>query len=379
MRASGLQVFAIDKLAAIVKVFWWPRRYQHAESWSLQCVCSVGAGVFVCEARFIRVLSRTTKRRGSRLYRTSSANARTVVRFAIRTSRLSPCVMMRFTCESRWRITTFGLLILGFGGCAAAPTPSATPDTPLSSTAGDTTYVSVSSPRSCCGLEAIQGVGSSVRDGLSQIRNRLALRFPALEPTASPLLAITDPANLSPDAPPAVQAAAKVKQEEDGALQKVKALRYLATIGCGGCYPDVEEALLAALDDCTEQVRFEAVSAIRKTTGSQCNYCKADACCSSAVKQKLMELAYNKGANCCYEESSARVRRMARLGLQGCQGVVTPADEPTLADPEVPSEGPSSELQSAEDGDPECPPEETPEEEPPLELIPTPAVAGGGE
>ena len=64
------------------------------------------------------------------------------------------------------------------------------------------------------------------------------MRFPGLE-AKPPVLAITDPANLGEDASPAVQAAAKVKAEEDGAQQKIKALRYLATIGCGGSIPFV--------------------------------------------------------------------------------------------------------------------------------------------
>ena len=94
---------------------------------------------------------------------------------------------------------------------------------------------------------------------VDRIRNLLGMRFPGLE-AKPPLLAITDPANMTEDSPPAVKAAAEIKAQEDQAAQKIKALRYLATIGCGGCYPDVEDAFLAALDDCTEEVKeaFEA-------------------------------------------------------------------------------------------------------------------------
>ena len=54
---------------------------------------------------------------------------------------------------------------------------------------------------------------------------------------------------MSEDASPAVKAAAEAKAEEDQAPQKAKAIRYLASLGCGKCYPDTEEALLADSTD----------------------------------------------------------------------------------------------------------------------------------
>jgi hypothetical protein len=68
---------------------------------------------------------------------------------------------------------------------------------------------------------------------------------------------LADPANLNSDNP-AIKAAAEIKTEEDLAPQKIKAIRYLSTIACG-CYPQVRPALLAALDDCTEEVRYEGL------------------------------------------------------------------------------------------------------------------------
>jgi len=157
-------------------------------------------------------------------------------------------------------------------GCAAAssPVPSPIPE-PSSPTlqVGDTTVVALSPPAApCCkkqtlpqflGLDKLAGgLVGLVRNIGARISSRLDLagRFPAIQDPPPPVLAITDPANLSPDSPPSVQAAAEVKAEEDSAAQKVQALKYLATIGCGGCYPSVEDALLAALDDCNEEVRF---------------------------------------------------------------------------------------------------------------------------
>ena len=71
---------------------------------------------------------------------------------------------------------------------------------------------------------------------------------------APPVTAITDPANgYSPDQ--AVKAATEVLADEDTASQKIESIRYLASIVCGGCYSDVEQVLLDALDDCNEKVR----------------------------------------------------------------------------------------------------------------------------
>jgi hypothetical protein len=134
---------------------------------------------------------------------------------------------------------------------------------------------------------------------------------------------------------PAVAAAADAKAQEDGAEQKIKAFRYLATLGCGGCYPDIESALLAGLEDCTESVRYEAALAIRKTGGTPCQFCRDQACCSPKVREKLKDIGFGVDETTqCFKEPSARVRRIARLGLDRCGG---PSSEPT---PTVPEEGP---------------------------------------
>ena len=163
-------------------------------------------------------------------------------------------------------------LILGtlvWAGCASIPEP-AVPELPTSAAAGDTTIVAVAAPatakQTLPQFLGITGAVQLVRGCFDSFRNLLGMYYPELEATP-PLLAITDPANLSEDAPPTAQAAAEIKAQEDAAAQKIKGIRYLATIGCGGCYPGVEEALLEALEDCTEAVRYEVVLAIRKTAG----------------------------------------------------------------------------------------------------------------
>ena len=174
-----------------------------------------------------------------------------------------------------------------------------------------------------------------VRILIDRIRNRLGMRFPGLE-AKPPLTAIADPANAESPVP-AVATAAKVKAEEDAAEQKIKAIRYLASVGCTDCYPDIEKALLAALDDCTEAVRYEAVKAIRKTTGDPCRSCRATHCCKPEILARLQSMAYDLKDACCYQEPSDRVRRLARLVLSECRGAV-------IAPTGQPAEGPRREV-----------------------------------
>jgi len=138
-------------------------------------------------------------------------------------------------------------------------------------------------------------------------------------------------------ASPAVETAAKIKAEEDQAQAKIAALRYLATIGCAGCYPGVEEAFIAALDDCTEVVRYEAVMALLRTKcmNGQCDFCNKKACCSAKIQKKLNEIAYETDDEGCPKESSERVRRKARLALRRCGPAApeTVAPEPVTPDP----------------------------------------------
>jgi len=235
----------------------------------------------------------------------------------------------------------------GAGGAAGAP---ATPAAPTTTPNGTT--VNVAAPSTpCCPHETlpeflgIKGLIKGIAALIEGLRNRLGSAFPGLESTP-PLLAITNPANAS-SSNPAVAAAAGAKADEDQAPQKIKAIRYLATLGCSGCYPDIEDALLASLDDCTEAVRYEAAKAFRELSGSSCATCKTKSCCSPKVRKKLDEVA-NKMEKNCYKEPSARVRRMARLALSGCGGTT-----PTAGPQEGPSEAPPEKgtSKTAESGD----------------------------
>ena len=181
---------------------------------------------------------------------------------------------------------------------------------------------------------------------IEKLRNCLGSSFPGLESTP-PLLAITNPANAN-SSNPAIAAAAGAKADEDAAPQKIKAIRYLATLGCAGCYPDIEDALLASLDDCTESVRYEAAKAFRELSGRSCSTCKTKSCCSPKVRKKLDEVA-NKMEKNCYKESSARVRRMARLALAGCGGGTTASPAPQEGPSEAPPEKGKGAAKTADD------------------------------
>ncbi len=216
---------------------------------------------------------------------------------------------------------------------ARAPATTTTPN--------GTTVVAVSpAAPSCCPpptLWQFLGVTNLLKHlgaDLTQLRNCLGSIFPGLEATPA-LTAITDPSNLN-SSNPAESAAAAAKADEDQAPQKIKAINYLATLGCVGCYAGVEDALLASLDDCTESVRFAAAKAFRDLSGKPCSVCKTKSCCSPKVRKRLEEVA-NKMVDGCYKESSARVRRMARLALAGCGGASAPKPGPK----EGPSEAPT--------------------------------------
>lgn len=243
------------------------------------------------------------------------------------------------------RPTAFVVMLMCVAsGCASISTGgAAAPAPPTSATAGATTIVAVAPPATPHPT-LWQFLGSDQIHADMACKGQLFLGimgryFPFLNGPPPPP-PIDDPANLeSPN--PAVKAAAEVKAEEDAAPAKAQALEYLASVGCG-CYPDVQDALLAGLDDCTEVVRFAAAQALFKAAGHPCQTCKSSACCGPKVRQKLMQIAYDTTDTGCYYEPSARVRRVARLALEACGGYC-PCPMPIPEEPEeepVPSRPP---------------------------------------
>jgi hypothetical protein len=229
--------------------------------------------------------------------------------------------------QSLWRGFVFAGFAGLFAGCATIP--PATPATPPAATppvtTGPATIVMQQSPASSsqqcnctlCGFLGLNQLGAGACQLLTCLQNELGQYFPGLESTPA-MTAIANPANAT-SSNPAVAAAASVKADEDAAPQKIKALHYLATIGCTKCYPDVEKAFLAGLDDCTEAVRFAAADYLRDAAGCPCRSCREKSCCSPAIRKKLQEIGYKMDEKTkCFKEASSRVRRAARLALERC-------------------------------------------------------------
>lgn len=181
-----------------------------------------------------------------------------------------------------------------------------------------------------------------VPQGLSRLGGATLNRrgnFPGLEPKP-PLKALADPANLLSDNK-MLKKAALIKQQEDLKKQKIKALKYLATIGCG-CYnrnpkePTVQEAFIEGLKDCTEEVRYQAAVQLANAAENKCEYCSKNCCCDAKVMQVLSDIAMGRDENGCFNEPSARVREAACEALMACRRAVPVYPAPVGVAPIVP-------------------------------------------
>jgi hypothetical protein len=189
------------------------------------------------------------------------------------------------------------------------------------------------------------------------------------------LLKIADKANLeSPN--PLIKAAAKIKEAEDLAPQKIKALRYLSTKGCS-CNADVETAILSGLEDCEPSVRTEAIklvaSSVEPSCGRKkgiqperkfkiCKHCQGNGCqacnfrgssgdcceevsscgscgsgcgtcCTKKVQDMLNKIANGQDSNGCYFEPNEEIRSRAASVLAMCPAPPVLPDDP---DPTMP-------------------------------------------
>jgi hypothetical protein len=157
---------------------------------------------------------------------------------------------------------------------------------------------------------------------MQKVRGTLTNRrgnAPRKEPKEA-LKALNDPANLASENP-AIKRAAEIKQAEDLKPQKIKAIKYLTSIGCG-CYDkdgSVSDALVAAAEDCTEDVRLTTMQEIKSAaSGKCCGNCGQVCCCNDKVLAKLAKIAYERDEFGCYSEPSSRVRAAASEALAAC-------------------------------------------------------------
>jgi hypothetical protein len=198
-----------------------------------------------------------------------------------------------------------------------------------------------------------------------------------------PLKKIADAENLKSENP-AIKKAAEIKKEEDLKWQKIKAIKYLTTIGCG-CYNrdgSITDALMKAADDCTEEVRYATILAITGAAGGEmCENCKMRSCCSEELSNKLYEIAYERDDEGCFLEPSERVRLAAAEALRTCcpgrgddfffEGAPVPQITPPAYEGETPRVlPPGSERPS--DAPPSVPPREP---TPALPLPPVPTTS----
>ncbi len=167
-------------------------------------------------------------------------------------------------------------------------------------------------------LWSFLGIPQGVKKVQGALTNRRGNR-PQAEPKDA-LKALNDPANLeSPDA--AIKRAAEIKKAEDLKPQKIKAIKYLTSIGCG-CYDKdgtVTKALIAAAEDCTEEVRLSTMTQIGEAAnGKCCSNCGQVCCCNDDMLKKLAQIAYERDEYGCYAEPSKRVRDAAASALAAC-------------------------------------------------------------
>ena len=180
---------------------------------------------------------------------------------------------------------------------------------------GQTAVPAVASPPT---LWSFLGVPQGFKKVRGALTNRRGNR-PQAEPKDA-LKALNDPANLeSPDA--AIKRAAEIKKAEDLKPQKVKAIKYLTSIGCG-CYDkngSVTDALVASAEDCTEDVRLATMQEIQSAaSGKCCSNCGQVCCCNDKMLKKLAQIAYERDEFGCYSEPSKRVRGAAAAALAAC-------------------------------------------------------------
>lgn len=184
-----------------------------------------------------------------------------------------------------------------------------------------------------------------IPQGVHAVRDTVVNRcgnLPGLE-RKPPLLRIADP-RLAEIDNAAIKKAQQIKAEEDLAPQKIKAIKYLATLGCEKCYGGVEEAMLESLKDCTEAVRYETVKALATIPSAKCPACDND-CCSEKITEQLAKMAYERDPDApdCWLEPSARVRQAAMETLRVCcRGQQLPLDADAPAErvaPQTPVEG----------------------------------------
>lgn len=133
----------------------------------------------------------------------------------------------------------------------------------------------------------------------------------------------------------------QLKKEQMKAKLKVQAIKYLAKLDCQ-CYPEIVDELLNSLEDCSEEVRYAAVKALRNDCGKKhdcilhckktnncatCNPCSGNNCpececsgcaCQKKVIDKLNAHLLARDEFGCLKEKSDRIRRLMTEIIEEC-------------------------------------------------------------
>ena len=146
-----------------------------------------------------------------------------------------------------------------------------------------------------------------------------------------PLKRLADEQFLAEDANPLLKEAAKIKMDQDLAPQKLKALKYISSVGCS-CYNKatagmLEKALVAGMEDCSDEVRVAAVNVVISNLGNacQCNG-QCETCCSKGIVAKLQEIAFKTKPDGCFVEPNQQVRSLAEMALMRCPAIIEEAE-----------------------------------------------------
>ncbi len=168
----------------------------------------------------------------------------------------------------------------------------------------------------------------AARTPLGQLRAKLREPLTKLTGGLIPPFAPKTPSVAELKDPGPVGAAAKAKLDRAGAEERIKAVKYLATLDCH-YWPEAEEALIGALRaDRNECVRYEAAVALL-------NGC----CCTCKVTVALSIAVSCSDADGNPSERSARVRAVAAHALDRCLSSACCAPELPPLVPLVPPEG----------------------------------------
>lgn len=188
----------------------------------------------------------------------------------------------------------------------------------LASTTASTSFAQIPPPANPATLWSFLGIPQGARKVSGALVNRRG-NFPGLEKKI-PLKALNDPMNLESPIK-SIKKAAEIKTAEDMKKQKIKAIKYLAKIGCG-CYDtsgEITAALLESSEDCTEEVRLATMEAVKAAAdGGCCSNCSQKCCCNEDMVKQLAKIAYERKDDGCYFEASERVRDAAKEALKTC-------------------------------------------------------------